>query len=181
MGCSIHLYKEEKINGEWVTADGPWEYDEDMKVADIPWEDRYTGQDYDLFGFLATGVRSNHEFSFDPRGLPLDMCPEVEEIAKYWENNMGHSHSWLSLAELEAAVGVMKANRQKYKNMFKVECPNCGHMGALVYEEGFLEFSSATPDDDLGIIYGLEEIIGHFGDVEDYNKDGYRIVFWFDS
>lgn len=109
MGCDIHLFAEAR------GADGVWRHIneiEDREVYDsetgdvkgfeprpIPF---YSGRNYGLFGVLA-GVRWQcpHGQIAEQRGLPADVSPEVQGEADDWGED-GHSHSYLTLAELIA-------------------------------------------------------------------------------
>ena len=68
MGCDIHMYKEKRVDGVWVAADEwtPDEYEEGR--MEVQWEKRFTERNYELFGALSKGVRSEHPYSFEPRG-----------------------------------------------------------------------------------------------------------------
>ena len=104
MGCDIHLYVERKENGRWVSLD-KWTVDADefgREGAGVMWEDRfYRHRNYLLFGILA-GVRDRSLASISkPRGLPKDVTLEVQKESESW-NTDGHSHSWLTLAELQS-------------------------------------------------------------------------------
>jgi hypothetical protein len=68
------------------------------------------GRNYGLFAILA-GVRNGRGFAgvkigepttpiSEPRGIPEDASPAYREIAEHWGSD-GHSHSWLTLAELQ--------------------------------------------------------------------------------
>lgn len=128
MGCDIHLYVEKRVNGTWEPADD-WKpyleanptwtsYMTDEERADytdrldINWDDAfYSGRNYDLFAILA-GVRNGRGFAgvqtgegfnpiSPPRGLPADVTAPVKQRSEEWGVD-GHSHSWLTLAELMA-------------------------------------------------------------------------------
>lgn len=119
MGCDIHIFVERKEGDKWVSAD-KWTpnkyYDpaepEGEKPLVVDYDDRiYRGRNYDLFGILAN-VRNGRGFAgivtgkpftpiSMPKGLPGDVSDEVRSESDYWEGD-GHSHSWLTLAELEA-------------------------------------------------------------------------------
>lgn len=113
MGCDIHLAVERR------TADG-WERAEPMVPrrykgceGEQPTErDRwYNGRNYPLFAILA-GVRNGYGFAGtdwgdpvepidEPRELPDDVSAETAQWSEVWGID-GHSHSWLTLAELLA-------------------------------------------------------------------------------
>jgi hypothetical protein len=106
MGCDIHAYKEKLVDGKWVTAD-QW-VDAYGDGADVPYKQRYTGRNYDLFGLLSKGVRRCFDYSFEPRGIPADACPEVAAIIARWDCD-GHSHNYLTLAELKEKQAFLQA------------------------------------------------------------------------
>jgi hypothetical protein len=101
MGCDIHGHIERR------TANG-WEYLPDAYFPD--------GRNYNVFAILAdvrnghgfAGIKTGEGFNFiaEPRGLPNDMSPELQRIAKgetseddyRWLGD--HSRSWLTLREL---------------------------------------------------------------------------------
>jgi len=80
MGCDIHSYAERK--------------DESGKYVDLDFSP------FGTFGFLAD-VRNYSAVPpiSQPRGLPDDVSSEVPERDETWGSD-GHSHSWLSVAEL---------------------------------------------------------------------------------
>jgi hypothetical protein len=111
MGCDIHLYVERKIDGKWVTADKwtPDPYAEEGEESRLIVDDDncfYSDRNYDLFAILAD-VRNlrNAGTGFNPistpKGLPADISPEVKGESDKWDCD-GHSHSWLTLAEIKA-------------------------------------------------------------------------------
>ena len=118
MGSDIHLFVEMRIHNRWVSVD-TWETDESWEPDDdeethlkVPYAARYyNDRNYSLFAILANvrnargsaGIRTGAGFKpiAVPRGLPPDVSPEVQAEARYWGRD-GHSHSWLTLAELLA-------------------------------------------------------------------------------
>lgn len=110
MGCDIHLFAEKKVDNKWVSIDkytkNPEFGEYDNREFAIAKEDRvYSGRNYNLFCALA-GVRS-FQFSgepsmvSEPKGLPEDCCEEIKKESEAYGSD-GHSHSWNTLAELEA-------------------------------------------------------------------------------
>lgn len=110
MGSDIHFFVEKKSpRGSWLSADH-WEIEDGQEV--VPYEKcRYHQRNYNLFAILAD-VRNGTGFAgkptgngftpiAKPKGLPLDVSPQVKAIATHWGCD-GHSHSWLTLAELQA-------------------------------------------------------------------------------
>ena len=85
MGCDIHSFSERKAqNGAW----------ESLGFAPFEW------RSYGVFAFLA-GVRNYSAVTpiAEKRGLPSDISSHVFEENETWDGD-GHSHSWLSVAEL---------------------------------------------------------------------------------
>lgn len=92
-------------------------------------------RNYDLFGMLAD-VRNGRGFAgcetgdgfepiADPRGLPKDVSDPVKAESDRWDSD-GHSHSWLTLAELQAYFATEKKTHrsgvvdlEEYKNFKK--------------------------------------------------------------
>lgn len=110
MGCDIHLFAEKKVGDKWVSIDkytkNPDFGEYDNRELVIERENRvYSGRNYNLFCALA-GVRS-FQFSgtpsmvSEPKGLPDDCCDEIKQESEIYGSD-GHSHSWNTLAELEA-------------------------------------------------------------------------------
>lgn len=97
MGCDIHVCVEKRSSSTEL-----WEsYDS----TDVEYVDAIEiGRDYVLFSLLA-GVRNHFGFVpvAPPRGLPPDVSAEVANAANDEWGSDGHSHSWVTLAELEAA------------------------------------------------------------------------------
>lgn len=91
MGCDIHIYVEQRVNGVWE------------QVSD----DIDNGRNYDLFSILAD-VRNGRGFAgvdtgdgyvpiSEPKGMPEDVSKGlIENVC--WDYD--HSHSYLSLREL---------------------------------------------------------------------------------
>lgn len=113
MGCDIHLYVETRnANGEWVNVPAKGH----MPLTDFHTKygydpDWFEGRSYDTFAILAN-VRNGHGFAgvktgdgfrpiAKPRGLPKDTSAEVRRGAVDWGID-GHSHSWLTVAEIDA-------------------------------------------------------------------------------
>ncbi len=106
MGCDIHTNVEVRRNGAWERvgpvfpspwADQDWADADDKADTDEPFRRR----SYALFARLA-GVRNYEGVTpvSEPRGLPDDMTTETRANADDWRHD-GHSHSWLTLAELQ--------------------------------------------------------------------------------
>lgn len=113
MGCDIHLFAEQRIDGKWKSLD-KYTKNEDYSEGDefgepefeIKREDKFYsgGRNYNLFCALS-GARS-FEFCNEPkivavpRGIPLDSCEEIkQEVDRYGTD--GHTHSFLYRYDLE--------------------------------------------------------------------------------
>ena len=106
MGCDIHLYIEAKSDrynkDRWVCIDNwilnpYYEKDNDEKYEH---RSLYSHRDYRLFATLAD-VRNNssNPVISQPKGLPND-CSDVIKAESDEYGADGHSHSYLTLAEL---------------------------------------------------------------------------------
>jgi hypothetical protein len=116
MGCDIHLYVEKRVNGAWESADkwSPNEYysEEGGNKEQVKYEDAfYNNRNYKLFSVLAD-VRNGYGFAGIPTGevitpicspkeLPKDCTDKVKLESEIWGCD-GHSHSWLTVAELDS-------------------------------------------------------------------------------
>jgi len=120
MGCDIHVHYEIRTEqGAWKHYDweakhvvGKYEDGERKLSYDAYFKDPlHVDRNYNLFAVLAdvrngrgfAGVYTGEEFKpiSPPRGLPDDVSPEVRNESDEWGVD-GHSHSWLTLAELLA-------------------------------------------------------------------------------
>lgn len=193
MGCDIHLYKEKQVNGVWVTADA-WEaydYGENEKGIEVPWKNRFTDRNYELFGLLSNGVRTEHEFSFEPRGIPFNACKEfADKSERYGED--GHSHSYLYLHELKDMLlhleqtkiqisgmkdrGELKALRESIASAapnWDLLFPYCAWASSSNYEAFEIDVPAS-----FYMGQSLKKIIDSFDGVD---GDNHRIVFFFDN
>lgn len=193
MGCDIHLYKEKQVDGQWVTADVWEEYDygDDDKGIEVPWDNRYTGRNYNLFGLLSKGVRRDLPFGFAQRGMPYNACKEIAEMSEKWEGD-GHSHNYLYLHELKDMREFLKTEMIQISGMKDREqlavlrksiasgepnwdllYPYCQWASMDNYEEFEIDVPACFIVGD-----GLDEIISSFDGVD---GDNHRIVFFFDN
>lgn len=112
MGCDIHWNVEVRRDGSWVEMQLP-------EVQDyIDWFTYwnnvpgwyYKGRHYELFAILAN-VRNGYGFAgcdmgdpitpiSMPKGLPDDVTETVKAESERWGVD-GHSHTWLTLRELQ--------------------------------------------------------------------------------
>lgn len=103
MGCDIHMFVEIRnpSTGAWefVPAEGNAPQDDwDRKNNRWSW---FGGRNYTLFGILADVRGSSWPPISEPRGIPEDASLEYLSVAYPWKLD-GHSHSWLTVAEIDA-------------------------------------------------------------------------------
>lgn len=193
MGCDIHVYKEKFVDGKWLTAD-VWEeedYGDGEIHKNVPWGERFTERNYNLFGVLSKGVRRHFDFGFEQRGIPFDACDEVAEQAENWDCD-GHSHSYLYLHELKAMRDYLKTRTLPISGMkdkdelvalyasiksgepdWNLLYPFCQDTNASNY----VDFAIDVPADFI-VGNGFDKLIQQFDNVEGEN---HRIVFFFDN
>ena len=128
MGCDIHIHTEVLRSGKWWWMDKHWLDPFDMRMDH---EEIWEGRNYVLFEILA-GVRAGYgsreyEQIADRRGLPSDLSAEVAKLAEGWRND-GHSHSWLSLHDLEAYAEGKKERLREVTDFFDVVIPKLQEM-----------------------------------------------------
>lgn len=155
MGADIHAYVEIRTNGTWSYVGG------DAFPDNTRPEKRYCpfdgARDYGLFGFLAD-VRNyaGAPVIAEPCGLPPNVSPEVRAESGLWGSD-GHSHTWLTLADLLAF---------DYDQTFIDQ-----------YNDGNYTPQVTTMRDFLRDWYfDCLDRLGKLGAPEDV-----RIVFWFDN
>ena len=191
MGCDIHMYKEKRVNGEWVTADEwtPDRYEEGR--LEVQWEKQFTERNYDLFGALSEGVRSEHPYSFKARGIPFDACAEIKQESEGWGVD-GHSHSYLFLHEIKAFRKFLEAQTVTIEGLkdkaglatlresiatgspdWRLIYPYWG--GSNNPEDERFEFQVSA---SFALGSSLDRIIALFDGVD---GDLHRVVFWFDN
>lgn len=194
MGCDIHLYREKQVNGQWVSADKwtAYDYGDDDKGQHIDWKDRaFTTRNYELFGVLSAGVRSEHPFSFAARGRPLVASPEVIAESDRWGVD-GHSHSYLYLHELRDLAGFLEKatiHVGGMKDRNELAALHASIASGAPNWELLFPYCRSTNDpkqDDFEIdvpasFYmgdSLKKIIESFDGID---GDNHRIVFFFDN
>lgn len=190
MGCDIHLYREKKVDGQWVTAD-EWVDEYDEGYLDVPWEKRFTDRNYELFGFLAK-VREEMPYSFNPRGLPFNCSAEVYNSIIRWDSD-GHSHSHLYIKELKDAWTFLQSqtvtisgmkDKEEYEKLLESVNSEKETDWNLLYPycswvsnpDSYVEFSIEVPA--LVQLNSVRKLIELFDDVD---GEDHRIVFWFDN
>jgi hypothetical protein len=117
MGADIHMYAEKynKEKNQWVKIGDVfnnkyyWPEQEIDKYNQPMTDQPYQGRNYDLFAILAD-VRNGYGFAgcdtgdgfipiSEPKGLPEDVSPEIQEESDSWDGD-GHSHSYLTVKEV---------------------------------------------------------------------------------
>lgn len=95
MGCDIHVYAEQRVDGKWQHVGGidRWDWPNEFE----PLEERW----YAMFAVLA-GVRDNWGVKpiAEPRRLPADMSAEVFLAADHLVPD-GHTYSWITAREFK--------------------------------------------------------------------------------
>jgi hypothetical protein len=129
MGCDIHFYVERHVDGAWQSAD-TWEKskyaDEDSDALSVDYEKAfYNDRNYNLFSILAdvrngrgfAGVKTGEGFNpiAPPRGVPEDACPEYRALQEAYGCD-GHSHSYVTLAELLSYDWTQESQLQGWVN-----------------------------------------------------------------
>lgn len=152
MGCDIHCYVEEKVDGVWVNTQPMvdsevWDSEAEEYLAG-PKEPNQTHiwRDYCLFGAIASVRREYDGLSLEPRGIPDDVSAEIKQ-AHANEEGDAHSASHATMEELE-----------------------------------LLTLASALHADavDHGVASSLRDFIKTLFP-EGAEPDTYRVVFWFDN
>jgi hypothetical protein len=123
MGCDIHLYTEQRIDGKWQSVD-VWTKEDGEGHMHVAYEHKlYGDRNYSLFAILAN-VRNGYGFAgvktgdgfvpiSEPRGLPVDVSAQVKTSSDRWDGD-GHSHSHLTLREILDADWNQKTVRCGY-------------------------------------------------------------------
>ena len=228
MGCDIHIFAEVRKNGKWESTGKVFKnpYYRPNEKSTIhedgsEWNaeftaEPYSGRNYDLFAILAdvrngrgfAGIKTGEGFNpiAEPKGVPNDVCPEIQEEYESWGGGGdGHSHSYFTIKELRdydwgqftMHRGVFSFEQyKKYKETGEfpqmwsamISGPNIA-----VIEEDEADKMIANPNLSLGTHVNAHwaetysESAGNFltktipalealGEPEDV-----RIVFWFDN
>jgi len=226
MGCDIHLHVEVRRDGKWTHYASDDAVDDDpRRVVDewggvglagasgeIDWElrcDFDVGRNYALFAMLS-GVRDYGGGTVpvaEPRGVPDDASPETAADAAEWDAD-GHTHSWLTLAELDAydwcgartesglvpfaayvahkESGAMPDTWCQGTNMPVVTTAQADEMlraGEMPARNTFVEYTWQTKRRDDATHF-VESFLPSLRDVAkkfNVGPEDVRIVFWFDN
>src|SRR5690606_36788957 len=97
------MFREVHRDGRWECLEE--EYEEDYGTDEEPdmalhLRSLPVSRNYWLFGLLADGVRTQWEFSWQPRGLPNDVTELVKADHERWDSD-AHTASWLGMAEIQ--------------------------------------------------------------------------------
>lgn len=170
MGCDIHWHSETLKEGRWTCdqaatltremedyGDGEQER---IEMDDFPGRTR----DYWFFGLLASGVRSDWEWSFPyQNAIPEDLSPEVAELLKQWGED-AHSYGTLTRAELLAKLEELKTIQAEML------------INPPVTDRAYLmQIPPHHIERLIKVIADMRELAAEAAD------DDHRIVFWFDN
>jgi hypothetical protein len=201
MGCDIHLYTEalQTVNGKakWVNVDNwrfnPWYTNGSDGESKMAVQSVYGNRNYDLFTLLA-GVRdySGESKCIDePRGIPSDVSPQTKAEINKWDSD-GHSHSWLTLAEIKAFhesnptkkyTGLI--TKEQSEDLDKGIFPTSWCQGSSNKELVRREWE--MPADDLKylikpLVERLKDVFWIYSDEYDMELENkIRVVFFFDN
>jgi len=232
MGCDIHMFCEfQNEKGKWEKAGAmfPYEYaKKDKPVIETLFDDgdKYTynqwltdqpyhRRNYDVFAWLAD-VRNGSGFAgcdtgdaiqpvAEPRGLPEDVSNAVKKLSDDYGSD-GHSHSYLTLAEIiQADTSLPKVHRayvdlETYKQWRGggSPYPNCGGVrgGSVVHltngEMDLLSSGATLPIAGKRYYTQIEwsesqadmlkDFMEHMQNILKFSPpEKARVVFWFDN
>lgn len=194
MGCDIHMFKEKLVDGKWVSADEwvSYDYGDDEKGMDVPFQKRFHERNYDLFSILA-GVRTRNATGLEqtPRGLPFDASPEVAADFKRWDGD-AHSASFMYVHELKSLNKLLSEKMMPISGMkaqTELDALNASIASGspnwdLLYpycqwasHSDYAEFRIDIPASYI-VGGGLDRLIAMFDGIDGEN---HRVVFWFDN
>lgn len=185
MGCDIHAYQEQKVDGKWTYC------------GEV---DLY--RNYTLFTVLANVRSSSNRVKIisKPKGLPSDISNEVKEEYDHWDCD-GHSHSFLTKEEFEefdwssgVRIGgtVDCRNYQEYldKGMPSSWCGGVGGPNIEIVDEDKMKTVMNIQDDGKKYYCYIEwedALMEYLDDAYKTIKEIFdqpiecRIIFWFDN
>lgn len=203
MGCDIHMFTEikRKFNDKevWVNSDR-WVINPYYLLKDQPFDDWerplevdsiYNGRNYELFSILANVRGIGNPVIAEPKGLPEDICTITNSESDRWGRD-GHSHSYLTLAEL---VDYVKDNSSMVREGFlsDYDAKELDEKGVNPEDwswseyGGFINFRTWNEDSIIQpIIDSLRELYKkeYYTRPENQTREDeekIRIVFWFDN
>lgn len=158
MGCDIHIYRERYVNGGWET-------DTTVEIEDEGGSNEYKSfesgcgyysRSYWLFAALSNVRSYGDNLPVPPpakgRGFPNDVTKIHDDCKESWDSD-GHSHGWLTLAEL-------KRLKEQYENAMVTHGDNPDKWGTIaeyigdcikqVSQGGYFD---GLPDEDCRIVF----------------------------
>jgi hypothetical protein len=185
MGCDIHLYREELVDGKWKALD-EWIKDPESKgqVLYVPWEKQiYSSRNYTLFGMLA-GVRSSNPSMFEVHGFPCDASKEVDDCFESWKED-AHSASYITYKDIAEFL----ETKPTYLDDFYMKQSDYDELQHSI-DDGdpdwdILDREKDYDDDDgerFDVEVPIKYVVGNFfEDILGNIHENGRIVFWFDN
>lgn len=199
MGCDIHMITEIRKNGKWE------------RVLETP--ETLNKRNYSIFAFLADVRNAWGINGFKPKGLPEDISgltfdKDEDEEGDYYEidfreeNSDYHSHSWLTLKELQDAdksdflCNKIKVDKEFIDKFFEFGGKLPEQMELVNYTPSTLvdtiysiyqpnviiQWKSINDDEikDLCIFIGIKEL-EDIAKKYEVDNENIRIVFAFDN
>lgn len=150
MGCDIHAILQVRSGDKWETPPNG------VNITNV--------RDYNLFSVLAN-VRNGVDLPFiaEPRGVPDDLqcnddfdvhCPCGANYPTVWIGD--HSHSWVTLAEIEAMVSTL-AELPPSENA-RIACAGLQRLlEAINWRRGeWWQWQSSVSDDKIRLVFGFD-------------------------
>lgn len=168
MGCDIHGTLEVKENKKWKFID---------KLPD--------DQSYDWFGIIA-GVRNyvNAKPISKPKGIPSKLSKESEKLIEGWDL-ASHSHSWLTLEEIETYDWeqtfhdgrISTVEKATGKELYKASYTNPNVVDFSRFELKHLDRTAKNL-----IPHSWKKLLNKMKKLgKKYGKENVRITFFFDN
>lgn len=158
-----------KVRRKTYVPSDPEQYPQVYDRVEFEWwyAQPWTGRNSELFDILDCNSNSYDSILSYPRGLPVDISPEVKEEHEHFKRKDGDgyysfSENWLTLAELKCAL----LDKKKYPKWYKYEDED----GVKQKEEGPRVYLK-------NFVRSIDHFVGVFDWLEDTEV---RIVYWFD-
>jgi len=158
MGCDIHPFAEIRQNGAWHLNTRKVFRNAYADCDEEPFTDKpFNWRGYGMFGLLARVRDYDVTPICEPRGLPDDVSPEVDSALEgrslreprgYFDVPSLHSHSWLTLAELQAIDP-----QRPYDGCTGAE-PLADYLGEGFFEQ-VAELAQLGDPDDVRIVFAF--------------------------
>ena len=151
MGCDLRWWSETRKDGQWHCDQKDTFIDDPKDGVGMDYLPGYR-RDYRWFGLLAD-VRTGWGYSFQLKGIPEELSPEVKKIFDHWDCD-GHSHSYLTRAELKGKLEELGHQRVE----LLLQAPANREMEVAQHlitrlTETLSQLSAAVPDTDQRIIF----------------------------